>query len=130
VLRICMAIAAAGFALALVHVALSMLGVLVIAAWTGWRYYGALQCDGCKAYYISGQFAGGHAQVLPWRRADTLVIVRRASVMLLIGLAVFLPIHFLQRTFESRCAADCGTQGLSGDAEFQKLSCRCVAAAK
>jgi hypothetical protein len=127
---ICAGIVVVGFGLAFVHVALSLLGVLVIAAWVWWRYYGALQCDGCGAYYISGQFAGVKGRSIAWQASDTKTLARRVAVPLLIGLAVFLPIYLIEQQFNKRCAAECAAQGLAANGAFRSLRCTCAQPAK
>jgi hypothetical protein len=130
VVRICVGIVAVGLALALVHVALAVLGILAIGAWVAWTYYGPLQCDNCGTYYISGQFAGGKGPTIPWRTTNTKEIGRRIAVVLLVGLAVFAPIYLLQAAFESRCSKDCASQGLGSETWFPRLHCQCVSLSK
>jgi hypothetical protein len=125
-LRICVAIAVVGLGLAFVHIALSVLGVLAIASWVWWRYYGALQCDDCRTYYISGQFAGEKRQEVPWNAANTKTTVRYMAIFLLIGLVVFTPIYLIERQFNAGCAADCASQGLAANGAFRGLRCTCV----
>ena len=126
VLRICVAIVAVGVGFAFVHVALSALGVLAVGAWVWWNYYSALQCDGCSAYYISGQFAGGKGQLLPWRPADTRTVLRRAGLALLVVLVVFVPIYLVEAQLTSRCSATCSESGLRAEVSLQGLRCICV----
>ena len=129
-LRICLAIVFVGFALGFVHVALAMFGVLAIGAWVSWHYFGALQCDECREYFISGQFAGGRGRVIPWRWSHSKTIARRAAVMLAIGVGVFLPIYFAQSWFFSRCSENCAKEGMKARDSFRAFQCRCIPSPK
>lgn len=124
--RICAVIAVVGLGLGFVHVGVSFIGVMTVAAWTWWKYYAALQCDECGGYCISGQFAGGRGQVLPWRPEDTRLLLRRIVLSVLVGLAVFTPIYLLESLLKSRCTADCASQGLGAEVSLRGLRCTCL----
>jgi hypothetical protein len=124
--RICTAIVVVGFGLAFIHLALSVLALAAIANWFWWTYYGALQCDKCGEYFISGQFAGGKGRRVPWRASDSRQLILRTSLALLVILTVSIPFFVVDRVLESRCSADCGSVGLRGESDIRGLRCRCV----
>ena len=124
--RICAAIAVVGFGLAFIHVAFSLAGVLAIAAWVWWNYYSALQCDDCREYYISGQFAGGKARTIEWGAADTRALLRRAALAVVVGLAVFLPIYLVGERLAVGCSAECAKVGRGVETNLVGMRCTCV----
>ena len=74
-----LAIVIAGFGLAFISLWLATLAVIGIGAWYFWNYHGALQCDQCGEYFISGQFAHRGARRRPWTKADAKVLLLSAS---------------------------------------------------
>lgn len=118
-------IVVAGFGLAFVHVLIAALAVLGIGAWYFWNYHGALQCDLCGEYFISGQFASRGAQRVPWNKADSKKLLWRWCVVLLIGVLFFLPFYWLERSLDKGCAATCKDRGLLHESNLIGLQCEC-----
>jgi hypothetical protein len=124
VARVCGAVVVTGAVLALVHPVLALVGVLGIGVWTAYRYFGALQCDGCRSYFIRGQFDGDS----PRTGRDGQKLVRYALIAAAIIAAVSIAIFGAQSWYASTCDANCGKDGLRMDAKSRLFECKCTAA--
>ena len=100
-----LAIVIAGVGLSLFSPWLAVLVVIGIGEWYFWKYHGALRCDGCGEYFISGQFAHQGAGRRPWTKADTKSLLLRWCVLSLIGGLVFLPFYLAERSLDKGCSA-------------------------
>jgi hypothetical protein len=120
-----LAIVIAGVGLAFVSLWLATLVVIGIGAWYFWSYHGALQCDQCGEYYISGQFAHRGARRRPWTKADVKALLFRWCVVALIGGLVFLPFYLVDRSLDKGCFATCAESGLLHKSNLIGLQCVC-----
>ena len=123
VARICGSVVVTGALLAVVHPVLAVLGVLGIGTWTSYRYFGALQCDGCRCYFIRGQFNKNS----PRTNSDTRSLARYALLAAAIIAVVAVAVFGAQSWYASACDANCGKDGLRMDTKGRLFECKCIA---
>ena len=123
VARICGAVIVVGALLALIHPLLALVGVLGVGMWASYRYFGALQCDGCRSYFIRGQFDSKS----PRTQGDSRRLARYAVLTAAIIGAVFLAVLGAQAWYASTCDANCGKDGLRMNAKSRLFECNCIA---
>lgn len=124
VARICGAVVVTGALFALVHPVLAVVGVLGIGMWTCYRYFAALQCDGCRTYFIRGQFNKDS----PRTHADNRTIVRYGLLAAAIIVAVSIAVFGVQSWYASACNTNCGNDGLKMDPKSRLFECICTSA--
>jgi hypothetical protein len=122
------AIVVLGLCLALIHPALSFLGVVVLANWIYWRYFSWLQCDSCSRYFFGGQLSGNPRATVPWTRSDLKRLAIKVAVAGGVILAVFLPLSYVEQATRKNCATECAVAGRDGQVSFNR--CTCVSKAK
>jgi hypothetical protein len=124
VMRICAGVVVSGAVLALVHPVLAVLVVVGIGVWTFYRYFAALQCDGCRSYFIRGQFNSES----PRTSGDGRRVVRYAALAAAIIAAVSVVIFGAQAWYGSTCEANCAKDGLKMDTKKRLFECTCMSA--
>ena len=126
--QLLVAIVALGLGLALIHPALGVVGVVVLANWIYWRYFAWLQCDACSRFFFGGQLSGNPRATVPWTRNDLKRLAIKVAVAGGVLLGVFLPLSYVEQTTRKNCAAECAQAGREGTVFFSK--CTCVPKAK
>ena len=124
VARICATAVITGALLVLVHPVLAAVGVLAIGAWTFYRYFAALQCDGCHSYFIRGQFNRESPRTPGNRRRVVQYALIAAAVIGAVSFAVF----GAQTWHASTCETNCGKDGLKMDTKKRLFECVCTSA--
>lgn len=115
----------AGDGLAFINLWFATLVVIGIGAWHFWNYHGALQCDQCGEYFISGPFARRGARRRPRTKADAKVLLFRWCVVSLIGGLDFLSFYLVDRSLDKGCSATCAERGLLHKSNLIGLQCVC-----
>jgi hypothetical protein len=123
VARICGAVVLTGGLLAVVHPVLAAFGVLGVGSWASYRYFGALQCDGCGSYFIRGQFNRDS----PRTHGDSRSILRYALLAAAIIVAISVAVFVAQRWYASACDLNCGKDGLRMETKGRLFECKCIA---
>lgn len=126
--RICITVVLAGFLLGAVHPLLAAIAVLGIGVWTWHQYFAPLQCDGCRSYFISGQFKGGTGRRLPWTKARSRQLMLQFGVSLAIIATVLGIIYGVQSWVSAKCNVNCDAMGLRMDTKARLFECNCVGA--
>ncbi len=128
--KICSIIAIGGLALGLIHPLLAIAFAIGVGAWSGWKYFFPLQCDGCGTYYISGQFVGDKEIRIPWTAGDTRTMTGRVVIWVAIFVGVLLLIFLPDRWIAAKCSENCKAVGLVAQAPHRVFQCDCVAPQK
>jgi hypothetical protein len=108
-----------GALFALVHPALAAAAVVGIGMWANYRYFAALQCDGCGTYFITGQFDKN----APRTRGDDRKLIRYTVIAAVIISALAVAIYSAQAWYASTCDTNCTAQGLKMDAKSRLFEC-------
>ena len=122
VMRICAAVVVAAGLLAVVHPVLAIVAVFGIGTWASYRYFGALQCDGCGSYFIRGQFNKDS----PRTRGDNRRPVRYFVLATAIIGAISLVLFGVQSWYASVCDTNCGKNGLKMNTKSRLFECHCI----
>lgn len=123
-----LAIAVLGLGLSLIHPALGVSAVLLVAYWIFWRYFSWLQCDDCSNFYFGGQLSGKPRATRPWTKTELKGLALKVALAGGTLLAVFLPLNYLEQVARQNCATECAQAGMAGQVFFTK--CKCVPKAK
>ena len=122
VVRICGAIVVVGAAFAVLHPALAAAAVVGIGMWANYRYFAALQCDGCGSYFITGQFDKNASRI----RGDDRKLIRYSAIAAAIIGAIVVVIYSAQAWYASTCDTNCIADGLKMDAKSRLFECKCT----
>jgi hypothetical protein len=125
---ILVAIAAVGLGLALIHPALGVVGVVLLANWLYWRYFSWLQCDACSRFFFGGQLGSKPRATRPWTSAELKSVAFKVAVVVGGILIIFLPLSYLEETAKRNCSTECAQVGKDGQSFFS--SCKCVPRSK
>jgi len=117
------AIALLGIGMALIHPALGVLGVVVLAYWIDWRYFSWFQCDACSNFYFGGQLSGKPNATRPWTRTELKSLAFKVAVVGGALVAVFLPLSYVEQTTKNNCASMCVQPGMVSQVFFNKCAC-------
>ena len=122
VARICAAVVVTGTLLAFVHPILAVVGVFGVGVWSSYRYFGALQCDSCRSYFIRGQFNSESPRTDGNTRRHLRYALIAAAIIAFVSLAIF----GAQTWYASICDANCSKDGLRMNTKSRLFECKCV----